>query len=91
MQRGKKNSRRIKKTTERTSRDISLDEHVTGGHEVSMSVRVETRRGDHELHDSCSSPRGIKLVGWLSSATFILWVRVRVIPIDVTAVDKTAD
>lgn len=65
-----------------------MDEHLSGRHEVSVGVRVETRGGDHEFHDGSITPGRVKLVGRFRSTSLVSWISVWSVPVDVATVDE---
>lgn len=76
---------------ERTGRDICLQEHLSGGHEEGVRVRVETGGINHELHVGRGSGGREELISRLSGTALGSWVCVREVAVDVPAADETAD
>lgn len=56
-----------------------------------MGIRVETGRGDHELHDGGIAPGRVKLESGGCTTTFVLGVDVGHVPIDVPTGSESTD
>ena len=74
-----------------TGGEVGLYEHLSGGHEVGVGVRVETGGGDHELHEGGVAPGRVKLESGCRSATLVGGVDVGHVPVDVPAAGEATD
>lgn len=68
-----------------------MEQHLSRSHQEGVSVRVETRGFDHELHDLSFTATGEELESWFGGTTFVGRISVGPIPVHVTTVDETTD
>ena len=71
--------------------NVGLDEHLSGGHHEGVSVRVEARGIDHELHDLGVALGWEELDGGLGGTSLGSGIGVWVVPVDVATVDEAAN
>ena len=70
---------------------VGLEEHLPRGHHEGVSVGVETRSVDHELHLLGRARGWEELDGRLGSTSFCSGICVGIVPVDVASVDETTD
>ena len=73
-----------------TCGEVRLDGEVSGRHEVRVRVRVDTRGGNHKVHDRGGTAAGVKLVRRCHAAAFGLDIDDGKVPVDVSAARREA-